>query len=71
MAYLETKNLCKYFGGLKAVDQVNFQVKEGQLQSIIGPNGAGKRPFSTCSPGRIFRRTGRSFSREKTSPIKR
>jgi branched-chain amino acid transport system ATP-binding protein len=42
MAYLETKNLCKYFGGLKAVDQVNFQVKEGQLQSIIGPNGAGK-----------------------------
>ena len=42
MAYLETKNLCKYFGGLKAVDQVNFQVKEGQLKSIIGPNGAGK-----------------------------
>ncbi len=42
MAYLETKNLCKYFGGLKAVDQVNFQVEEGQLKSIIGPNGAGK-----------------------------
>ncbi|HWT82061.1 MAG TPA: ABC transporter ATP-binding protein, partial [Candidatus Methylomirabilis sp.] len=40
--YLETKNLCKFFGGLKAVDQVDFQVKEGQLKSIIGPNGAGK-----------------------------
>ena len=43
--YLETKNLCKFFGGLKAVDQVDFQVKEGQLKSIIGPNGAGKTTF--------------------------
>ncbi len=45
MAYLETKNLCKYFGGLKAVDQVGFTVDEGQLKSIIGPNGAGKTTF--------------------------
>lgn len=43
--YLETKNLSKYFGGLKAVDQVDFQVREGQLKSIIGPNGAGKTTF--------------------------
>ena len=42
MAYLETQNLCKYFGGLKAVDRVKFSVEEGQLKSIIGPNGAGK-----------------------------
>jgi branched-chain amino acid transport system ATP-binding protein len=42
MPYLETKGLCKYFGGLKAVDQVNFSVEKGQLKSIIGPNGAGK-----------------------------
>lgn len=42
MAYLETKNLCKYFGGLKAVDQINFSAEQGQLKSIIGPNGAGK-----------------------------
>jgi branched-chain amino acid transport system ATP-binding protein len=42
MAYLETRSLCKYFGGLKAVDRVNFMVEEGQLKSIIGPNGAGK-----------------------------
>lgn len=40
--YLETKNLCKYFGGLKAVDRVDFTVEVGQLKSIIGPNGAGK-----------------------------
>jgi len=42
MAYLETRSLCKYFGGLKAVDKVDFSVEEGQLKSIIGPNGAGK-----------------------------
>ena len=40
--YLETKGICKYFGGLKAVDQVDFSLQEGQLKSIIGPNGAGK-----------------------------
>ena len=40
--YLETKSICKYFGGLKAVDQVDFSIREGQLKSIIGPNGAGK-----------------------------
>lgn len=40
--YLETNNLCKYFGGLKAVDRVDFTVEVGQLKSIIGPNGAGK-----------------------------
>ena len=40
--YLETKDVCKYFGGLKALDHVNFTLTEGQLKSIIGPNGAGK-----------------------------
>jgi branched-chain amino acid transport system ATP-binding protein len=40
--YLETRSICKYFGGLKAVDQVDFSIREGQLKSIIGPNGAGK-----------------------------
>lgn len=42
MALLEVKNLSKYFGGLKAVDNVNFKVEEGEIVSIIGPNGAGK-----------------------------
>jgi branched-chain amino acid transport system ATP-binding protein len=42
MSYLEAKDLCKYFGGLKAVDRVSFTVEQGQLKSIIGPNGAGK-----------------------------
>ena len=45
MSILELRRVSKYFGGLKAVDQVDFQVKEGQLKSIIGPNGAGKTTF--------------------------
>jgi branched-chain amino acid transport system ATP-binding protein len=39
---LETRNLSRHFGGLKAVDGVNLQVRAGDFHSIIGPNGAGK-----------------------------
>jgi branched-chain amino acid transport system ATP-binding protein len=39
---LEVKNLTKQFGGLTAVDSLNFTVHEGETVSIIGPNGAGK-----------------------------
>lgn len=39
---LEVKNLSIHFGGLKAVDDVNFEVRKGEIVSIIGPNGAGK-----------------------------
>jgi len=40
--YLRTEKICKHFGGLKAVDQVDFKLEKCQLKSIIGPNGAGK-----------------------------
>ena len=40
--FLKTEKVSKYFGGLKAVDQVDFNLKKAQLKSIIGPNGAGK-----------------------------
>jgi branched-chain amino acid transport system ATP-binding protein len=39
---LEVKNLSKSFGGLSAVKNVSFELKEGELLSLIGPNGAGK-----------------------------
>lgn len=39
---LEVRGLSKAFGGLKAVQNVTFSVKEGQILGIIGPNGAGK-----------------------------
>ncbi|MBP2675208.1 MAG: livG2, partial [Deltaproteobacteria bacterium] len=39
---LRTEKISKHFGGLHAVDGVDFTLKQGQLKSIIGPNGAGK-----------------------------
>lgn len=42
MALLEVKNLTISFGGLRAVDDFNIEIKKGQLYGLIGPNGAGK-----------------------------
>jgi branched-chain amino acid transport system ATP-binding protein len=48
---LETQNLSRYFGGLKAVDSVDFRLEGGGLHSIIGPNGAGKTTFLNLISG--------------------
>jgi branched-chain amino acid transport system ATP-binding protein len=48
---LETRQLSKIFGGLKAVDQVDLVVPERAIASIIGPNGAGKTTFFNCTSG--------------------
>jgi len=42
MSYFRAENLSLHFGGLKAVDSVNFAMEKGEILSIIGPNGAGK-----------------------------
>ncbi len=42
MLLLEGKNVTRAFGALKAVDAVDFQVREGEILGLIGPNGAGK-----------------------------
>jgi len=50
---LETKGLTKSFGGLTAVDGVDFQAEKGQLSTIIGPNGAGKTTFFNMIAGTL------------------
>jgi branched-chain amino acid transport system permease protein len=41
-AALEVRGLAKYFGGLKAVDGIDFTVRRGGVHALIGPNGSGK-----------------------------
>ena len=42
MALLEVRNLTVYFGGLRAVHDLNVVIEPGQIRGLIGPNGAGK-----------------------------
>ena len=39
---LKVENLCEYFGGLKAVDNVSFEVKKGEVFGLVGESGCGK-----------------------------
>ncbi len=48
---LETKNLTMQFGGLTAVDNINFTVNPKEIVALIGPNGAGKTTFFNCVTG--------------------
>lgn len=59
MTLLETKGLTKHFGGLTAVDNVDFQLPEGQVRALIGPNGAGKSTFVGMVAGRIPASSGK------------
>lgn len=53
MMLLQTKALSRRYGGLTAVDRVDFSLPEGQVHALIGPNGAGKSTFVGMVAGRI------------------
>lgn len=42
MSILQLRDIVKYFGGIRAVDGVSFDLEEGQIVGLIGPNGSGK-----------------------------
>ena len=56
MALLEVTRLRKEFGGLVAVDDVDFNIEERAISSLIGPNGAGKTTFFNMLTG-VYRPT--------------
>ncbi len=56
---LETSALCKNFGGLRALRQVDFALAGGEIRAIIGPNGAGKTTLVSVISGRIRPSGGR------------
>jgi len=53
MPLLTTRGLSRHFGGLRAVDGVDFALIPGEIRAIIGPNGAGKTTFVSLLSGRI------------------
>ena len=48
---LSTEELTIRFGGLTALNRVNFAVERGEIRAVIGPNGAGKSTFFNCLTG--------------------
>ncbi len=48
---LRTEDLTIRFGGLTALNRVNFEVRRDEIRAIIGPNGAGKSTFFNCLTG--------------------
>ncbi|WP_321493633.1 ABC transporter ATP-binding protein [uncultured Desulfobacter sp.] len=54
---LEVKNLTMDFGGLRAINNLDLSVNQGEIAALIGPNGAGKTTFFNCITG-IYTPTG-------------
>ena len=51
MALMEVKGLTMRFGGITAVDHLDFEVEKGSISALIGPNGAGKTSAFNCLTG--------------------
>ena len=57
-ALIETRGLTLHFGGLKAVDGIDFTLMPGEIHALIGPNGAGKTTFVSLLSGRRLPQSG-------------
>ncbi|WP_397473688.1 ABC transporter ATP-binding protein [Pusillimonas sp.] len=58
---LTVHGLVRYFGGLKATDEVSLEVRPGELHAIIGPNGAGKTTLINLLTGELAADGGQIF----------
>lgn len=62
---LDVRNLGMVFGGLKAVDDLSFTIKENEIVGLIGPNGAGKTTVFNCITQFYKENTGEVWFRNK------
>ena len=66
MAVLETNNLSKFFGGIRAVEDFSLSLDEGNVEAIIGPNGAGKTTIFNLITGIYTPTNGEIFMNGKS-----
>lgn len=64
---VETRNLAMHFGGVRAVDQVDFSLNDRELRCLIGPNGAGKSTFFKCLTGQLKPSAGEIIIRDQVT----
>jgi branched-chain amino acid transport system ATP-binding protein len=62
---LSMRGISKHFGGVQALSDVSFDVKEGEIYGIIGPNGSGKTTLINCITGFARSDKGQVFFRQK------
>jgi len=60
---IETRGITMRFGGVVAVDRIDFSLAEGELRCLIGPNGAGKSTFFKCLTRQYKPTAGQIFFR--------
>jgi branched-chain amino acid transport system ATP-binding protein len=65
VSYFKVDNLSLQFGGLKAVDAVSFEIRQGEIFTIIGPNGAGKTSIFNMISRLYEPTTGHLFFEDK------
>lgn len=68
-AILKLDHLTMQFGGLKAVDDLSFEVKEGEIFGLIGPNGAGKTTAFNCITQFYKSNMGKILYKDKSNQI--
>lgn len=69
-AVLDVRHLSIHFGGLKAVDDLSFSIKEAEIFGLIGPNGAGKTTVFNCITQFYTPNDGEVFFKTNTGEIK-
>jgi len=65
MNLLSAKNLSRHFGGIRAVDNVDLNLVEGEIRALIGPNGAGKSTLVSLLCGRLRASSGTVHLRDR------
>ncbi|MBP7738909.1 MAG: ABC transporter ATP-binding protein [Spirochaetes bacterium] len=61
MSYVQIHDMCRSFGGLRAVDGVSFDVERNAIKAVIGPNGAGKTTLFNLIAGSLAPDAGEAF----------